>query len=64
MPGFRIREKEGEKRLYAGDTLGWVQDNPPPPPDPAEQAKLFATQEEADKFIAQFGLKAVTEPAP
>jgi hypothetical protein len=64
MAGFRIRESEGEKRLYGGDEYGWIQDNPPPPPNPSDQAKVFATQEEADAFIKKFALKAAAEAAP
>jgi hypothetical protein len=64
MAGFRIRESGGDKRLYCGPDLGWIQDNPPPPPKPADLAVVYDTKEAAEKAIVQGGIKAVIEYVP
>lgn len=64
MAGFRIREDKPDGRLYAGPDIGWVQGKPQPPPDPDTQAVTYQTKEDAQKAIAQHGMKAVVEDAP
>lgn len=64
MAGFRIREDKPDGRLYAGPDIGWIQDKPQPPPDPASRAVNYPAKEDAQKAIAQYGMKAVIEDVP
>ncbi len=63
MPSSVIREATGEKRYYGGDS-GWIPNPPPAPKPPAEQAKVYPSEADAQKTIDQYGMKAVIEPAP
>jgi hypothetical protein len=46
------------KRLYCGPDVGWVEETPPAPPTPEEQAQGFTDKVSADAYAQKYGIKA------
>ena len=56
-----LKEAGGQKRYYGGDPVGWIENPPADPPPPVDQAKRFATREEAEAFALSHSMKAAAE---